>query len=142
MLYTFRYEGKKYAYDSASGAVIRPDALQFKMLGAIQPPLTRSCPTSLRYELAKFDSMDVEETYDGIYKLFQAGILYAEDNGVIRVMCDGEYGFPSAGLIAAALTEAFADAPNEISFQATGNNSEDACRIAADTAARLGKNLK
>ena len=141
MLYTFRFEGKKYAYDSVSGAVIRPDTLQFKMLNAIQPPLTRSCPTSLRYELAKFDSMDVEETYDGIYKLFQEHILYVEDDGFVRVMTEGDYAFPSVGLMTAALSEAFSCTNENIRFEALGKDAENASKIAAQVAARFGKTL-
>ena len=141
MLYTFRFEGKKYAYDSASGAIIRPDALQFKMLNAIQTPLTRSCPTSLRYELAKFDSMDVEETYDGIYALSQKNILFAAEDNCIRVMTDGDFAFSSNTLMAAALSEAFATAKTPITFEALGQNAQEAKTIAAEVAARFGKTL-
>ena len=90
MLYTLKYAGKKYAYDSASGALIQLNALQFKMLGAILPPLTAVCPTSLRYELAKFDSMDVEEAYDYIYSLFKDGLIYSEGNGTVKIKTAGE----------------------------------------------------
>lgn len=141
MLYTFRFEGRKYAYDSTSGAIIQPSTLEFKMLAAIQPPLTRTCPTSLRYELAKFDSLDVEETYDGIHALFEKKILYVEDDGYIRVMTEGEYAFPSAGLMAAALGEAFAKAEGDIRFEALGKENESARKIASEVAARFGKVL-
>lgn len=141
MLYTFRFEGKKYAYDSASGAIMQPTALEFKMLGAIQPPLTRACPTSLRYELAKFDSLDVEETYDGIYALFEKKVLYVEDTGCIRVMTEGEYAFPSAGLMSAALEGVFSKAEGDIRFEATGKDAVTARKIASEVAARFGKTL-
>ena len=141
MLFTFRFEGKKYAYDSTSGAIMQPSALEFKMMGAIQPPLTKNCPTSLRYELAKYDSMDVEETYGGIYALFEAGVLYIPEDGTIRVCTDGEYAFGSTALIATALTEAFAKVDGVISFKALGQNAESAEKVAAEIAARLGKQL-
>ena len=142
MLYTFRFEGKKYAYDSTSGAIMQPSALEFKMLGAIQPPLTRACPTSLRYELAKFDSLDVEETYDGIYALFEKKVLYVEDDGCVRVMTDGEYAFPSEGLMAAALEQVFSKAEGDICFEAVGKDAEPARKIASKIAERLGKTLR
>lgn len=144
MLYTFRFEGKKYAYDSASGAIIRPDALQFKMLNAIQPPLNKACPTSLRYELAKFDSLDVEDAYNKIYALFEAGILYAPESsdGCIRVITDGEYAFSSDGLMAAALQEAFSTAPTPICFVALGSGADQAKKVASEVAARIGKSLQ
>ncbi len=141
MLYTFRFEGKKYAYDSTCGTIMQPNTLQFKMMGAIQPPLTRICPTSLRYELAKFDSMDVEETYDEIYSLFEQGVLYAEDDGCIRIMTDGDFAFSSAGLMAAALGEAFSKIEGDIRFEALGKDAAAAEKIADDVAARLGKAL-
>ena len=82
MLYTLKSAGKKYAYDSSSGAVIQLNALQFKMLGAIVPPLTPVCPTSLRYELAKFDSMDVAEAYGQIYEQVWNEAAYGSENAV------------------------------------------------------------
>ncbi len=142
MLYTFRFEGKKYAYDSVSGAIMRPSTLEFKMLGAIRPPLTRSCPTSLRYELAKFDSLDVEEAYGNIYALSEKKLFLVEEDGYIRVMTEGEYAFPSEGLMSAALTEAISAADGDICFEVVGNDSQNARKIAADIAARFGKTLK
>ena len=141
MLYTFRFEGKKYAYDSASGAVMQPTTLQFKMLGAIVPPLTPACPTSLRYELAKFDSNDVEDTYDDIYALAKQGVLYAEEDGCIRAMTEGDFAFPSIGLMITALTEAFMKAEGDIHFEALGKDADKAQSVAVEIASRLGRTL-
>ena len=141
MLFTFRFEGKKYAYDSVTGAIIQPSALEFKMFGAIQLPLTRSCPTGLRYELAKFDSMDVEETYNGIYAQFEAGVLYGTEDGVVRVRTEGDNSFASTALMAAALGEAFSKVDGDIQFEALGQNAEDAQKVACEVAARLGKKI-
>lgn len=91
MLLTVKIPGGKLAYDSASGAVIRLSALEFKMLGAIYPPLVPVCPTSLRYELAKFDSETVAETYEKLYELQESGLIYAKDNGKVNIRLDGEY---------------------------------------------------
>ncbi len=143
MLYTFRFEGKKYAYDSASGAIMQPTALEFKMMGAIQPPLTALCPTSLRYELAKFDSMDVEETYDGIYALARRDILYKEDDGCIRVNTEGEFSFSSVGLMTAALSEAMGNCTEAvIRFEALGKDAELAKKTAAEVASHLEKEIQ
>ena len=141
MICTFRFEGKKYAYDSASGSIMQPNALEYKMLGAIVPPLTRVCPTSLRYELAKFDSLDVEETYDGIFLLSEKGVLYAEDDGVIRIKTDGEFGFSSTALMAAALNEAFSKIEGNIRFEAKGALADQAKCTASEIALRLGKTI-
>ena len=141
MLYTFRFEGKKYAYDSVSGAIMRPTTLEFKMFSAIQTPLTRSCPTSLRYELAKFDSLDVEATYNNIYSLFEKKAFFAEEDGYIRIMTEGEYAFPSTALMTAALSEAFSQATGNVCFEALGKDAESASKIATEVAARFGKTL-
>ena len=141
MLYTFRFEGKKYAYDSVSGAIVQPSALEYKMMGAILPPLTAVCPTSLRYELAKYDSLDVEEAYGEIYALSQQGVLYCPEDGVVRIRTIGEYAFVGSSLIATALNEAFSKAADAIPFEVLGENTEEVARIAKDIAIRLGKTL-
>lgn len=142
MLYTFRFEGKKYAYDSVSGAVIQPGALTYKMFGAILPPLTPTCPTSLRYELAKFDSLDVEEAYNEIYELFLSHTLYCPEDGAVRIRTEGEHSFSSSGLIATALNEAFANAQSPISLEILGDNKEEILSLAQEIALRSGKAIR
>ena len=141
MLYTFRHEGKKYAYDSVSGAVIQPSALEYKMMGAILLPLTPVCPTSLRYELAKYDSLDVEEAYNAIYALAEKGVLYCAEDNTVRICTDGEYAFTSPSLIATALNEAFAKCASPISFSVVGDRVEETTALAKEAAARLGKTI-
>ena len=141
MLYTFRFEGKKYAYDSVSGAIVQPSALEYKMMGAILPPLTPVCPTSLRYELAKYDSLDVEDAYTAIYALSEAGVLYAAEDGVVRIRTKGEYAFTSPALIAAALSEAFSKVDAPIAFEVVGDRVEETLALAKEAATRLGKTI-
>ncbi|MBR4872524.1 MAG: hypothetical protein IKV00_01680 [Clostridia bacterium] len=141
MLYTFRFEGKKYAYDSVSGAIVQPSALEYKMMGAILPPLTPVCPTSLRYELAKYDSLDVEDAYNTIYSLFEQGVLYGSEDGAVRIRTEGEYAFTSPAMIAAALNEAFAKAESPIAFAVVGGQVEETVALAKEAATRLGKTI-
>ena len=54
-------------------------ALAYKMLGLLEPPLTPECPAALRYDLAKYDSQDVDEAYDELYALSESGVLFSED---------------------------------------------------------------
>lgn len=143
MLYTLKFAEKKYAYDSASGAVVLANALQFKMFGAIVPPLTQVCPTALRYELAKFDSMDVEEAYEYIYSLACDGILYKEDDGKVRIMTEGENACTDLSLAGELIALAFADAPTEFGFEVVGNTFADEIKaIATGEAIKLGKKIK
>lgn len=142
MLYTLKSAGKKYAYDSSSGAVIQLNALQFKMLGAIVPPLTPVCPTSLRYELAKFDSMDVEEAYGQIYELASAGLIYSEGDGKIRIATEGENSCADTGIAGELIALAFADAPAEFCFEVVGTAlTEELKAIALGEAVKLGKKI-
>ena len=131
MIYTVKSEGKKYAYDSASGAVLALNNLQYKMMGAIVPPISPASLTSLRYELAKFDSNDISDAFDAIYELAQAGILYAEDDGVIRLMASGEYACPSEAVASALLTKAF-EGKSEATFVTVDGDFSAAAKKAAE----------
>ena len=90
LLHIFKNSGKKIAYDSTSGAFIPLTALAAKMLGALNPPLPPICPTSLRYELAKYDSEDVSDTYDMLYTLKEKGLLFGDDSAEAKIILDGE----------------------------------------------------
>ena len=142
MLYTLKSAGKKYAYDSVSGAVIGVNALQFKMLGAIVPPLTAVCPTSLRYELAKFDSLDVEDAYGEIYALACDGLIYKAEDGKVRIITEGENACTDIALAGELLALAIADAPKEIGLEVIGNSmAEDIRTVAMGEAVKRGKKI-
>ena len=97
MIYLYKRNGKKCCYDSASGAIIEMTALQYKMMNAIEAPLSPTCPTSLRYELAKYDSEDVSEAYDELYGLFSDRLLYAEgDSDTALLRTAGDYSVSDA----------------------------------------------
>lgn len=93
MLHYWKSAKQKRAYDTASGAVLTLTSLEYKMIQAIIPPLSPLCPSSLRYELAKYDSADVEEAYEHIYALFCDKTLFAEEqNGGPSLRIGGMYG--------------------------------------------------
>ena len=101
MLHYWKSGKQKIAYDTASGAVIALTSLEYKMIQAITPPLAPLCPSSLRYELAKFDSADVEEAYEKIYRLYTQGILFATPIAEQPRVCIGEaYGLTEANDLA------------------------------------------
>lgn len=134
MLYTLKTEGKKYVYDSASGAVLPLNHLKFKMLSAIIPPISEASLTSLRYELAKFDSGEVSEAFDEILSLSKQGILYAEEDGKIRLLASGDYACESEALASALLTLAF-EGKDTVNFE--GDYTEVAKAVAAATGAKI-----
>lgn len=84
MLILFRHNARKYAYDTVCGSLTVLTALEYRMLEAIQLPMAPICPTTLRYELAKFDSADVEDAYDGLYQKAQNGIIFAPGSGFLQ----------------------------------------------------------
>lgn len=57
------------------------DELQFKMLSYIGLPMPPECPSALRYDLAKYDSDAISETYDGLYKLSLEGRMFVLESG-------------------------------------------------------------
>lgn len=101
MLILFRHNAKKYAYDTVCGALHTVSALEYRMLEAIQPPMGAVCPTALRYELAKYDSEDVTECYDALYKKAADGMIFVPENGTLCVP-DADCDTVRAALSAAA----------------------------------------
>lgn len=98
MLHYWKSAKQKLAYDTVSGAVLSLSSLEYKMLQAITPPLSAACPSSLRYELAKFDSADVEEAYDNLYALYRKGLILNEPQGDTPSLRVGEpYGITETG---------------------------------------------
>lgn len=141
MVYTLKFEGKKYAYDSASGTVVSLPSLPFKMIEALEPPLEPICPTSLRYELAKYDFSDVEAAYDTILEYAENGLLYKEEDGIIRIMTDGEYACPSERIATELLTKAFSTRAAPIRFEALGEDTVRTLVLAKGIAEDLGKDI-
>lgn len=94
MIYLFKLNGERYVYDEGSNTLSQLTMLQYKMISYVKPPLSEDLPTSLRYDLAKYDGGAVSDAYEGIYALFEAGKLYTDfenDGGVYFAECkDGE----------------------------------------------------
>lgn len=131
MLYTLKMNGKKYAYDSASGAVLSLNTLQMKMLGAIVPPIAPTSLTALRYELAKYDSGEISETFDEIYELAEKGVLYVKEDGTIRLAASGEYACGSEELALEFLKLAF-DGKASVKFETVGGDFSEIAKKAAE----------
>ena len=79
MIHAYKLNGQRIVLDSASGAVHVLSALAFKMIDYLKPPLEPECPSALRYDLAKYDSADVEEAYSELYRLYKDGTLFSDD---------------------------------------------------------------
>ncbi len=87
MIHTFKKGKERFVCDCGSGRVSAVSALQYKMLSYLNPPLSEELPTSLRYDLAKYDSGMVEEAYSELYALYLDGGLFSGGDG--NIACGG-----------------------------------------------------
>ena len=81
MVHSFKYGGYRFAYDTVSGTLFRFNELTYKMLDYIGLPIPVDCPSALRYDLAKYDSMAISDAYDALYALSEEGKIFVPDNG-------------------------------------------------------------
>ncbi len=89
MIHIFKVNGERFVFDRGSGAVSTVSALQYKMLSYLKPPLTEELPSALRYDLAKYDGGMVEDAYEGLYRLYCGGRLFAPDEDGGSPECSG-----------------------------------------------------
>ena len=105
MLILIKHEAKKYAYDTKSGAAVPLSSLQWRVAENIEPPIAPTCPTALRYQLAKYDSNDVKRAYDYIFRLFESKIINEEsDLSFANLSFSGEYAIESPELAKAIIS--------------------------------------
>ncbi len=68
MIYTFKLYGTRIALDTGSGAVHLLDALDADMLRYLIFPLEKNCLSTLRYDLARYESADVAKAFAAFEK--------------------------------------------------------------------------
>ena len=78
MLHTFKLYGSRIALDTDSGAVHLLDALAFDMLRYLEFPLEKNCLSTLRYDLARYESADVSATFAAFEKMNKDGVFCSE----------------------------------------------------------------
>ncbi|MBQ8551553.1 MAG: hypothetical protein IJ428_01930 [Clostridia bacterium] len=86
MVHTFKFGGQRIAYDSVSGLVLPLTELAYKMLDYIELPMAKECSSALRYDLAKFDSAAISDTYNELYALYRDGKLFAEGESEVETV--------------------------------------------------------
>ena len=122
MLILIKHEAQKYAYDTKSGAAVPLTSLQWKVAENIEPPIAPTCPTALRYQLAKYDSNDVKRAYDYIFRLYEAKIINEEsDLSFANLSFSGEYAIESAEL-AKAIISAVRERAGDVKIELIGEN--------------------
>ena len=78
MIHTFKLYGSRIALDTDSGAVHLLDALAFDMLRYLEFPLSKNCLSTLRYDLARYESADVAATFSAFEKMNRDGVFCSE----------------------------------------------------------------
>ena len=82
MIHKFKFGVHRFLFDSECGEVHEVDELGYKMADYIITPMAPECPSSLRYDLAKYDSDAISETYDRLLSLWREGRLFAVDRPI------------------------------------------------------------
>lgn len=78
MIHYFKLAGQRIILDEASGYTAAVDEITYKMLAYLTLPLPEDCPSAIRYDMAKYDSRLVDETYASILAQHKAGLLYTD----------------------------------------------------------------
>ena len=78
MVHYFKLAGGRFVLDEASGYAAAVDEITYKMLAYLTLPLPEDCPSAIRYDMAKYDSRLVDETYAAILEKHKAGLLYTD----------------------------------------------------------------
>ena len=75
MIHTFKLYGTRIALDIGSGAVHLLDAVDFDMLRYLVFPLENNCLSTLRYDLARYESADVSAAFSAFEKKNRDGVF-------------------------------------------------------------------
>lgn len=82
MVHTFTALGCYLAADVNSGAVHVLDKLSYDLLSLLDAPLGEKCPKEILEKLPQYNSADVEEAWQELLGLQQAGLLFEKDDYV------------------------------------------------------------
>ena len=78
MLHSFKLYGQRYALDTESGAVHIISEIQNDMLKYLKLPFESVFPSSLRYDLAKYESSKLKEAYFEFAKWNEDGVFMSD----------------------------------------------------------------
>ena len=78
MVHSFKLYGQRYAFDLSSGAIHKLSELQFDMLKYLSLPFQSEFPSSLRYDLAKYEASALSEGYLALAQLNRDGVFSSD----------------------------------------------------------------
>lgn len=82
MVHTFSALGCYLAADVNSGAVHVLDKLSYDLLSMVEGPMGEKCPPELRARLSQYQAADLEEAWQELRGLQEAGLLFSDDSYV------------------------------------------------------------
>lgn len=80
MIHKYKLNGYNIVLDVHSGGVHVVDDLSYDMLDELSTPMVEVCPESLYEKFSQYPKEHVAETYNELYRLYQEGILFSEDD--------------------------------------------------------------
>ena len=83
MVHTFKLYGQSFALDSESGAVHPLSDIYIDILRYLKLPFEDSFPSSLRYDLAKYESSKLSEAYLQLRQFWLDGVLMSDTPTVL-----------------------------------------------------------
>ena len=79
MVYRFKLYGQRYMIDTGSCALHELSELQYDMLSYLKLPFEDQFPSSLRYDLAKYESSQLAQAYMTFRKWHFDGVFLSEE---------------------------------------------------------------
>lgn len=79
MVYRFKLYGQRYMVDTGSCAIHELSELQYDMLSYLKLPFEDQFPSSLRYDLAKYESSQLAQAYMLFRKWHFEGVFLSEE---------------------------------------------------------------
>ena len=80
MIHKYKQNGQYIVLDVCSGGVHVVDELTYKLLDYVAPPFADVCPDEIIAKMDGFDKDDVKECYQELKELYDAKMLFTEDD--------------------------------------------------------------
>lgn len=80
MIHKYEQNGQYIVLDVCSGGVHVVDELTYKLLDYVAPPFADVCPDEIIAKMGGFDKDDVKECYAELKELYDAKMLFTEDD--------------------------------------------------------------
>lgn len=80
MIHKYEQNGQYIVLDVCSGGVHVVDELTYKLLDYVAPPFADVCPDEIIAKMDGFDKEDVKECYHELKELYDAKMLFTEDD--------------------------------------------------------------